>query len=304
MNNINFNICKASTEQHNTILEKFPKMSKEERDNSIIYVAIDKSYNVIGRIVIIEKELPEPIIGKCWYLINLFIETDFRRMGIATQLVNETKRQAVLSNVIYLYGSANSTSEATFFWFSQGFTLNAYGKKEDDKNKPLNYGNYNHMFSYCVHRKPFIANENSNCIKSISTDEIMKLIDTYVLDNRRREYFKSKANDLLGFVAIGENGNTQGVVIAFLDSMQSPLDCNRLFVNIFVEPNCRNQGIGACLIYETYKYAQENDIVQLTNFDSTEDNIGFWYKIGFDIFFWDVNSKTGKRATTAMLRVN
>ena len=53
----------------------------------------------------------------------------------------------------------------------------------------------------------------------------------------------------------------------------------------------------------TLAYAKENNFVQLTNFDITEDNIGFWYEIGFDIFFWGVNASTGKRGTTAMIRV-
>ena len=85
--------------------------------------------------------------------------------------------------------------------------------------------------------------------------------------------------------------------------MQTPLDSTRLWINVFVEPECRNQGIGKALVCEVYRYAKENDFVQLTNFDITEDNIGFWYEIGFDIFFWGVNASTGKRGTTAMIRV-
>ena len=49
--------------------------------------------------------------------------------------------------------------------------------------------------------------------------------------------------------------------------------------------------------------AKENDIIQLTNVDTSEDNIEFWYKIGFDIFFWEVKTQTGKQITTAMVRV-
>ncbi len=85
--------------------------------------------------------------------------------------------------------------------------------------------------------------------------------------------------------------------------MQAPLDCMHLWIHPFVEPEYRNQGLGRSLVYKMYQYAKENDIIQLTNVDTSEDNIGFWYEIGFDIFFWEVKTQTGKRITTAMIRV-
>ena len=303
MNNTNFTICKANQEQRDCVLERFPKMKKEKRENAIIYVAINELDNIIGRILVTENDVPKPIVGKYWYIINLFVHPDFRRMGIATELVNEIKRQAELSNIIYLYGSAKATIEASMFWFNQNFTLNSYGKKQDNASEPLLYGNYHHFFSYRIGRKTLISNNTFNCIKRASKDEIQQVIDTYITDDKRKSYFLSKPSDLLGFIAKGDNGNIKGAIIAFPDSMQAPLDCTRLWINVFVEPECRNQGIGNALVYEVYRYAKENDIVQLTNFDAIEDNIGFWYEIGFDIFFWGVNAQTGKRGTTAMIRV-
>ncbi|MBQ4575041.1 MAG: GNAT family N-acetyltransferase [Clostridia bacterium] len=303
MNNTNFSICKANQEQRDYVLEQFPKLKKEEREKAIIYVAVNEIDNIIGRILVTEKDVPNPITGKYWYIINVFVHPNFRRMGIATELVNEIKRQAEIFEILYLYGSANATVEASLFWFNQNFTLNSYGKKQDNVNAPLLYGNYYHLFSYRIERKTLIPNNTFNCIKRASKDEIQQAIDTYIFDDKKKEYFLSKANDLLGFVAIGDNENIQGTIIAFSDSMQAPLDCTRLWINVFVEPKCRNQGIGKILVYEVYQYAKENDIAQLTNFDITEDNIGFWYEIGFDIFFWGVNASTGKRGTTAMLRV-
>ncbi len=303
MNNTYFTICKANQEQRDNVLERFPNMKKKERENAIIYVAVNTIDNIIGRILVIESDVPSPLNGKHWYIVNVFVHHDFRRIGIATELVNEIKRQAVLSKILYLYGYANATVEASLFWFNQNFTLNSYGKKQDKADDPLLYGNYHHFFSYRVERKALIPPKTSNCIKRASTDEIQKVMDTYIYDNKRKAYFMSKSNDLLGFIAKGDHEHIKGVIIAFPDSMQAPLDCIRLWVNVFVEPECRNQGIGKALVYEVYRYAKENDIVQLTNFDTTEDNIGFWYKIGFDIFFWGVTAQTGKRSTTAMIRV-
>ena len=303
MNNTCFTICKANQEQRDYVLERFPKMKKAERENAIIYVAVNELDNIIGRILVTENDVPKPLFGKYWYIINVFVHPEFRRMGIATELVNKIKSQAELSEVLYLYGSANATVEASLFWFNQNFTLNSYGKKQDNVKEPLLYGNYHHFFSYRVERKTLVPNNTFNRIKRASTDEIQQAIDTYIYDDKKKAYFLSKSNSLLGFVAIGDNENIQGAIIAFPDSMQTPLDSTRLWINVFVEPECRNQGIGKALVCEVYRYAKENDFVQLTNFDITEDNIGFWYEIGFDIFFWGVNASTGKRGTTAMIRV-
>ncbi len=303
MNNTTFTICIANQKQRDWVLERFPKMESEKRKNAIIYVAVDELDNIVGRILVSESDVPKPLVGKYWYIINVFVHPKFRRRNIATELVNEIKRQAELYGIIYLYGSANASVEATMFWFNQNFTLNSYGKKQDNVDEPLLYGNYNHFFSYRIERKDLVFSNDSNNIKRASADEIKQAINTYIYDDKRKEYFLSKSNDLLGFMAIGDNGNPQGVIIAFPDSMQAPLDCSRLWIYLFVKPECRNRGIGKDLIYEMYQYAKENDIVQLTNFDPTEDNIGFWYKIGFDIFFWGANVQTGKRGTTAMIKV-
>jgi len=303
MNNTRFTICKANQVQRDHVLERFPKMKKEERENAIIYVAVNESDNIIGRILVTENVVPKPLSGTYWYIINVFVHPKFRRIGIATELVNKIKRQAELSKVLYLYGSANATVEASLFWFNQNFTLHSYGKKEDNVNEPITYGNYHHLFSYRVERKTLIPNNTFDRIKRASADEIQQAIDTYIYDDKKKTYFISKSDNLLGFIAIGEDGKIQGAIIAFADSMQAPLDSDRLWINLYVEPECRNQGIGKALVYEAYRYAKENNFVQLTNFDAKEDNVGFWYEIGFDIFFWGINSSTGKRGTTAMIRV-
>ena len=45
MNNTCFTICKANQEQRDYVLERFPKMKKEKRENAIIYVAVNELDN-------------------------------------------------------------------------------------------------------------------------------------------------------------------------------------------------------------------------------------------------------------------
>lgn len=304
MNNTNFIICKANQTQRDYVLKRFIIKDEQERENAIIYVAVDETDKIIGRIIIEEKYVPAPIMGKYWFILNLLVHPEFRRKGIATALVNEVKRQAELSKVVYLYGSANATLEASMFWLKQGVTLNAYGKKQDDTSKPLFYGNYHHLFSYCLERKALVGDNRSVYIRTVSKDEIPHLINKYASDEKKKAYLLNKTENLFGFVAVGEEDEIKGVILASPDSMQAPLDSTRWWMFLFVDPQCRNHGIGRSLVWQLYQYAKEKDVIQLTNFDGTEDNIGFWYKLGFDIFFWGVNAQTGKRSTTAMIRVD
>ena len=301
MNN-KFTICKANAKQHNTILNLFPKISEEDSNNSIAYVAISDTNAVIGRILIIEREVPSPICGRYWYIINLYVDPDYRRMKIATKLVETVKKQAENDNIVYLYGSAESTPQATFFWFSQGFTLNAYGRKGEDPTKPLEYGNFNHLFSYCVKRKIISAGDSSYKVRKISRDEIINIINKLFTDERKKEYHLSKIDTQFGFVIDDDNGKIKGAIFAFPDSMQPPMDSTRWWITLFVEPEHRNKGIGKTLVHHMYQYAQDKDVVQLSNIGSDNDSV-FWLNVGFDIFFWSPNSKTGARQVTSMLRI-
>lgn len=302
MNNTNFFICKANQSQRDYVLQRVSIKDEQERENALIYVAVDETEKIIGRIVVKPKDVPAPIMGKYWYIDNLFVHPEFRRKGIATALVAEIKEQAELCDIIYLHGSANASLEASMFWLNQGFTMNAYGKKQDDTSKPLFYGNYFHFFSYYIRRKALIGDSRYNRIRTISKDEISSFINQSVLDEKRKTYLLSKADDLFGF-AIGEEDEMQGVILAFADNMYAPLDGTQWRTFLYVDPQFRHQGIGRALVLRLYQYAQEKDVIQLNNFDTTEDNIGFWYELGFDIFFWAVNPQRGKRCTTAMLRV-
>ena len=86
--------------------------------------------------------------------------------------------------------------------------------------------------------------------------------------------------------------------------MQAPLESVRLFVEVLVKEEYRKQGVGEGLVRRMYRFAKEIGAVQLTNFSQTAEYIGFWYRIGFDVFFWDADPTTGEYGTTAMLRVS
>ena len=134
MNNTNFTICKANQEQREYVFERVIIKDEEERKKAVVYVATDSDNRIIGRTVIKEKDVPAPISGKYWYIENLFVHPEYRRKGIASALVAEIKKQAEIFEIVYLYGSANASVEASLFWLNQGFTMNAYGKRQEDSS--------------------------------------------------------------------------------------------------------------------------------------------------------------------------
>ena len=198
---------------------------------------------------------------------------------------------------------ANATVEASCFWLKQGFSMNAYGRKQDDPAMPLFYGNYFHMFSRCIRRKPLLDRQRNDSVKALSNEKTQRLIDEYMTDSEKKVYYMSKVDTLSGFAICGKHGEIMGAIIAFPDSMQAPLESIRLFVDVFVMEEYRKKGVGRELICEVCHFAKEIGAIQLTNFSQTAEYIGFWYKIGFDVFFWDVNPNTGEYSTTAMLRI-
>lgn len=298
-----FTVCKANEEQRNYVLQRISKTDDFECKNGIIYVAVSNDGKIIGRIIALERDVPEPIKGKRWYIDNIFVDADYRRKGIATALVDEIIREATSLDVVYLYGSANPSKEATMFWMNQGFTLNAYGRKQEDESNPLFLGNYYHMISYCLRRKKINKRSFDENIRELTQSEVLNIINEYVENEKKRNAYLSKANEIYGYGAIGNDGEIKGFILSFVDSMQPPLENKRRFIFPYVKPKHRKQGIGTALVYKMYEYARSENTMQLTAFDDNDSNIGFYHKIGFDIFFWDINRQTGKRATTAMLRV-
>ena len=98
----------------------------------IAYIAEDFQRTPVGRIVVAERDVPSPLDGKRWYVYDLFVCPEHRRKGIASALVAKTIEEAKEENVLFIYGSANASVEASCFWMNQGFSMNAYGRKEID----------------------------------------------------------------------------------------------------------------------------------------------------------------------------
>ncbi len=300
MNSTKITICKANQAQRDYVLRSFVIRDEKARENAIIYVAVNESNGIIGWITLSEQEVPEPIMGKCWYIHYLFVHKEHRRKGIATALFAEMKRQAELANIIYYWGFANPSLEASMFWLNQGTTMLSYGTMQDDINKPLYYGNYYHIFSYCIHRKALSGKSCDIYIRAIEKNEILDLINKYAKDESRKTYLLSKADDLFGFVAVSGDNETKGVILAFPHSMKAPLDSISWVTSIYVDPQFRHQGIGRSLVWQLYQCAKE-EVIQITSF-TTEYDVGFWYKLGFDIYFRGKNTQ-GVTLAAAMMRV-
>lgn len=304
MNNTNYTICKPNQAQRGRALEHFDIKAKQERETAVIYTAVDESGEIIGRVIAIKRDIPSSIKGQYWFIKSLFVNPEYRRKGIATALVNEIKLQAKASGAVYLCGSANASFEASMFWLRQGVTLIPYGKKQEDPSKPQFLGNYFHLFSYRLERRELSADSRTVSIRALSKDEIPHLINKYAPAEGKRSYLLGKSDELFGFAAVGTDGEPLGIILALPGSMKAPLDSTQWGIFLFVEPQYRNQGIGRSLVWQMYQCAKESEksVLQLTNIDS-EDYIGFWHQLGFDILLWGVNEQTGKRAATAMMRV-
>lgn len=303
MNNREYTILPANTEQLDGIADYF-KINEKKNKRVIVYIAEDSHKIPVGRIVITERDIPSPLEGKRWYVYDLFVCPEHRRKGIASALVAKTIEEAEEANVLFICGSANASVEASCFWMNQGFSMNAYGRKEEDPTRPLFYGNYFHMFSHCMKKKTKLEHWKNSHARRLSKEEILRFIDSKLNDPGEQAFFRNRSDVLAGFAVYGDHGETMGTIIAFPDSMQAPLESVRLIVEVYVEEENRRQGIGAGLVCEMYRFAKNIGAVQLTNFSQTAEHIGFWYKIGFDVFFWDVNPNTGEYGTTAMLRVD
>ena len=50
-------------------------------------MAVTAQGQIIGRIVLEERELPEPFVGKSYFIANLLTHADFRRQGVARALI-------------------------------------------------------------------------------------------------------------------------------------------------------------------------------------------------------------------------
>ena len=78
MNNREYTILHANPEQRDRIISLFKFNEKKKREKVIIYIAEDSHSTPLGRIVVIEREVPSPLGGKCWYVYDLFVSPAHR----------------------------------------------------------------------------------------------------------------------------------------------------------------------------------------------------------------------------------
>ena len=272
-------------------------------------MAVTAQGQIIGRIVLEERERPEPFFGKSYFIANLLTHADFRRQGVAAALVDAVKRQAASRGVCCLYGSANATAEASLFWLAQGFTLHAYGRKQEDPCKPLWYGNYYHIISYRIRRAALCDSAAAPCVvRKASAEETDGALDALAgcadVSESAAALWRGKRASLAGFVAQDDAGRVIGRLLMYPDSMQPPVDGTRFFLRLLVEPEARLRGVGRTLVCAAAAYARESGAMQLSVFEADQTWVGFWDRLGFDIYFYDKNAVTGRRAVTAMRRLD
>lgn len=302
--NINYTIQEANLKHRKTI---FAHHLEKWKENSLVWVAVNNNYEIIGRIIIEVKQSPQPLDGKSWFIVDLLVNREYRRHGIATTLVNTVKDIATQRGILYLHGSANPTTEASFFWFSQGFSMTKYGPKQNNESEPLKVGNYNHMFCFRIERKECNRQNDYNIVKANAeqSETIFKrCISTDEINNAMKEYYQINKDNFSAFVALDNSGGVIGFAQIIPDEMYAPFNSIQWWIrNIYVNPEYRRKGIGTTLVNEVINHAKQESVVQLSYIKRDESEALFWNKIGFDVFFWDANKITGHRSFTAMLRI-
>ncbi len=306
----NFIVRQANEEERARIYEKHRPEREEDAKNALVYIAVADG-DIIGRALVYPREELYPIPGKRWLISNIYVKPGHRRKGAATALVDEIKSNAEERGISSLYGSDNATLEATAFWMKQDFTLIPYGHRQEDESKPLMYGNWHHLMSYTVDRRPVSSGESTVVIEKAKPEEIQGFIDSLsrLMDEGRitkskYDYFMKNRDTLFGCTAKipGEDG-CAGLIIVVPEKMRPPVDGEIWLISLYVEEKYRRRGIGRALVYELYSRARECGIMQLFSTEPSEDNALFWQRCGFDVYFYGVNKDTGKRTIAAMVKV-
>ncbi|MFR5865370.1 MAG: GNAT family N-acetyltransferase [Acutalibacteraceae bacterium] len=307
---IDYTVCEADASQRAYVWERFSLGGgdAQRQAQAVVWVAVTAQGQIIGRIVLEERELPEPFVGKSYFIANLLTHADFRRQGVAAALVDAVKRQAASRGICCLYGSANATAEASLFWLAQGFTLHAYGRKQEDPCKPLWYGNYYHIISYRSAAPRCVTAPLRPASSVASAEETDGALDALAgcadVSESAAALWRGKRASLAGFVAQDDAGRVIGRLLMYPDSMQPPVDGTRFFLRLLVEPEARLRGVGRTLVCAAAAYARESGAMQLSVFEPNQTWVGFWDQLGFDIYFYDKNAVTGRRAVTAMRRLD
>lgn len=180
---MNFKIAKPTMEQIDKVADTYWKRStvwRENRYGYIWFVAVDSEENVIGHLVLEEKEIPIPPFGKDWFILTIVVEPEYRCRGIGTELVKHAFAEAGQLGVRNFQGSANPTKEAHYFWLKNKFCFFKYGAMHDDPSKKDRYGNYSHIIFRRVDNAPVGICNNSLRYKKATREQIYSAYSSYI----------------------------------------------------------------------------------------------------------------------------
>jgi GNAT superfamily N-acetyltransferase len=285
---LDYQVVKANRNQIDFIFDNF---CKNEKLRNVVtgFAAVDSLGDILGYLLVAEKEAPPPLNGVDWWVHRLFIRDDFRRRGIASAILKEAIKHAGQSNIRHITGSANPTLRAQSFWFKHGFTGCRYGKIQDDPEYPLGCGNYHRVISRrvgdaaAVNEKP----QSGYRISETGGERLDSIFDK--LSERNISFYSDKRAGLFGLTAIDDDGNVLGDIALLSDELAAPLDGEQWHIPyIFVSPEHRRTGIATNLLREAIRRAREARVSQIFCMQKEPDAeiIGFWDANLFDMFHW------------------
>lgn len=284
---MNFKIAKPTMEQIDKVADTYWKRStvwRENRYGYIWFVAVDSEENVIGHLVLEEKEIPIPPFGKDWFILTIVVEPEYRCRGIGTELVKHAFAEAGQLGVRNFQGSANPTKEAHYFWLKNKFCFYKYGAMHNDPSKKDRYGNYSHIIFRRVDNAPVGICNNSLRYKKATREQIYSAYSSYI-EKECVNMYHGKQDEIDGITAYTSDGEEVGITTWLETPLMPPLDGKQWCIPyVYVKPEFRNKGISKGLLEKLFSMAKENGVVQLFVVHRKEDIMPYWYSLGFDVF--------------------
>lgn len=296
MNQTNYPVMPASPEQRQYIFDNLltSEYYQKYQESSIIFVSVDESGKIIGRIV---ARATDDALNS-WYIDNLRVHDDYKRCGIGTELFRELQKAALSEGVKDLHGFAEATVEASRFWESLGFCLLKIGTVHADG---ANFGNYAHyMFrspenlthSIGTAASPFgIVRADPSTRKRIIEDYLYPI---------NKPYFEKLQHDLFGFAALDENGRIVGFAVMKHEPLYPPFTEMTLCFWVHVVPELRRRGIGTTLVREVLSYADGIGVSQVIHPGGDESELPFWAHLNFHVH---IHGKSAANPTRSVILV-
>ena len=278
-NDTSYTIMEANSEQRQYVFDHLYHDEKN-RENSILFVAINESEEIIG--CIIARATGDAL--NSWFIVYLRVNTDYRRRGIGSALFRELQNAALNAGVKDLHGFANATPEASYFWQRQGFCLLKFGRVR--QNEGRYFGNYTHY----IFRNP----ENLTPLLPVAHDETafqiqradkqaFERIHAGFLQKSENPYFEKNAQDFFGFTATDNSGNIVGFALIKHEPLYPPFSATALVFWVYVIPEMRRRGIGSALVGEVLSYARSIGVSQICHTAGEDSEIPFWQHLRFHV---------------------